>query len=275
MEKHNVQKNHKDRLFILLGFTTIGILFLLYSRMQDFSITPDSLQSVERLAISFYVLLLLSFIAIAYGLYRYHQRKMMESLNNILSVIASTTWNNKSKKIFVATFISYGMFFAFTSGIIVYQPDVMFSYHYDAIIPSAHLNSCCGEPGYMPEIIVYLSEHVGLQIIPINLVLVVVVSYHVGLNTSLAVKAISITKKSGGLTSIGAITGLFVACPTCASTFFAIFIGTSSVITFTVILTHLQTLFVGITIPILLLTPIIIAKKIQKKDDDCTLNTKR
>ena len=98
MEKHKVEKNHKDRLFILLGFTAIGILFLLYSRMQDFSITPDSLQSVERLAISFYVLLLLSFIAIAYGLYRYHQRKMMESLSSILSVIASTTWNNKSKK---------------------------------------------------------------------------------------------------------------------------------------------------------------------------------
>ena len=264
MEKHNVQKNHKDRLFVLLGFTVIGILFLLYSRMHDFSITPDSLQSVERLAISFYVLLLLSFIAIAYGLYRYHQRKMMEGLSSILSVIASTTWNNKSKKIFVATFISYGMFFAFTSGIIVYQPDVMFSYHYDAIIPSAHLNSCCGEPGYMPEIIVYLSEHVGLQIIPINLVLVVVVSYLVGLNTSLAINAISITKKSGGLSSIGAITGLFIACPTCAGTFFAVFVGSATAVTFTVLLTHLQTLFIGITIPILLLTPIIIAKKIKK-----------
>ena len=264
MEKHKVEKNHKDRLFILLGFTTIGILFLLYSRMHDFSITPDSLQSVERLAISFYVLLLLSFIAIAYGLYRYHQRKMMESLSSILSVIASTTWNNKSKKIFVAVFISYGMFFAFTSGIIVYQPDVMFSYHYDAIIPSAHLNSCCGEPGYMPEIIVYLSEHVGLQIIPINLVLVVVVSYLVGLNTSLAINAISITKKSGGLSSIGAITGLFIACPTCAGTFFAVFVGSATAVTFTVLLTHLQTLFIGITIPILLLTPIIIAKKIKK-----------
>jgi len=184
-------------------------------------------------------------------------------------VIASTTWNNKSRKIFVATFISYGIFFAFTSGMIVYQPDVVFSYHYNAIIPSAHLNSCCGEPGYMPEIIVYLSEHVGLQIIPINLVLVVVVSYLVGLNTSLAINAISITKKSGGLSSIGAITGLFVACPTCVSTFFAIFIGSTTAVAFTVLLTHLQTLFIGITIPILLLTPIIIAKKIKAQTDNC------
>jgi hypothetical protein len=106
------------------------------------------------------------------------------------------------------------------------------------------------------------------------LVLVVVVSYLVGLNTALAIKAISITKRSGGLTSVGATTGLFIACPTCVSTFFAIFIGSSSAVTFTVILTQLQTLFVGITIPILLLTPILIAKKMQKKDDGCTLDPK-
>ena len=105
------------------------------------------------------------------------------------------------------------------------------------------------------------------------MVLVIIVSYLVGLNTALAVKAISITKKSGGLTSIGAVTGLFVACPTCVSTFFALFIGSTSAVTFTVILTQLQTLFVGITIPILLLTPILIAKKIQK-NDDCMFDAK-
>jgi len=136
------------------------------------------------------------------------------------------------------------------------------------------MNACCGEPGYMPTIIVYMTEHIGLQIIPINLVLVVVVSYLVGLNTALAIKAISMTKRSGGLTSIGATTGLFIACPTCVSTFFAIFIGSSSAVTFTVILTQLQTLFVGITIPILLLTPILIAKKMREKDDSCAFDSK-
>ena len=55
---------------------------------------------------------------------------------------------------------------------------------------------------------------------------------------------------------------------------FALFIGSTSAITFTVILTQLQTLFVGITIPILLLTPILIAKKIQKNDDSCVFDAK-
>jgi hypothetical protein len=202
--------------------------------------------------------------SISYGIYRYHQRKVIGEQIDILSIIAKSTWNNKSRKIFVATFIGYGIFFSLTSGMIVYQPDVVFSYHYNAIVPSSHMTACCGEPGYMPTITVYMTEHVGLQIIPINLVIVIVVSYLVGLNTSLAVNAISITKKSGGLSSIGAITGLFIACPTCAGTFFAVFVGSATAVTFTVLLTHLQTLFIGITIPILLLTPIIIAKKIKK-----------
>jgi len=272
MEKHKTKTN--DRAFIIIGFVVIGIIFVLYSNTDDFSITTDSVQAIERLAIGFYAILLMSFGAIGYGIYRYHQRKAIENTNGILTIIAKTTMNSKSRKIFVATFIIYGMFFSLTAGLIVYQPDVIFSHHYDAVVPSAHMNACCGEPGYMPTIIVYMTEHIGLQIIPINLVLVVVVSYLVGLNTALAIKAISITKRSGGLTSIGATTGLFIACPTCVSTFFAIFIGSSSAVTFTVILTQLQTLFVGITIPILLLTPILIAKKMQKKDDDCTLDPK-
>jgi len=261
MEKHKTKTN--DRAFIIIGFVVIGIIFVLYSNTDDFSITTDSVQAIERLAIGFYAILLMSFGTIGYGIYRYHQRKAIENTNGILTIIAKTTMNSKSRKIFVATFIAYGMFFSLTAGLIVYQPDVIFSHHYDAVVPSAHMNACCGEPGYMPTIIVYMTEHIGLQIIPINLVLVVVVSYLVGLNTALAIKAISITKRSGGLTSIGATAGLFIACPTCVSTFFAIFIGSSSAVAFTVILTQLQTLFVGITIPILLLTPILIAKKIS------------
>ena len=272
METTNPKIKTNDRLFVIIGFVVIGIIFTLYSNVNDFSITPESTQAIERLAIGFYTVLLMSFGAIGYGIYRYHYRKSAEKNNDILTIIAKITLNSKSRKIFAITFITYGIFFSLTAGLIVYQPDVTFSHDYDATVPSAHMNVCCGEPGYMPTIIVYITEHVGLQIIPINLVLVIIVSYLVGLNTSLAVKAISVTKKSGGLTSIGATTGLFVACPTCVSTFFALFVGSSSAITFTVVLTQLQTLFVGITIPILLLTPIIIAKQMQKKDDDCVFN---
>jgi len=268
MEKH-VTKKQNDRLLIIFGFISIIILFILYSRIHDLSVTSDLVESLNRLAVGFYVLLLISFGSIAYGLYKYHKHKAIKKQDGLLSIIAQTTWNNKSRKIFVLIFVAYGLFFSLTSGLIVYQPEVVFSYHYDAIVPSAHLNTCCGEPGYMPEIIIYITEHVGLQIIPINFVLVVIVTYLVGLNTALAANAFSIAKKSSGLGGIGATTGLFIACPTCASTFFAIFVGSTSIVTFTVLLTHLQTLFIGISIPILLLTPLIIARKIQTQNNKC------
>ena len=274
MESYREKTKKSDRVFIIIGFIVIAIAFVFYSNIDDFSITPDSIQAIERLAIGFYTVLVMSFGTIGYGIYRYHQRKSVENTNRILAIIAKTTMNSKSRKIFLVAFIAYGVFFSLTAGLIVYQPDVTFSHHYDATIPSIHVNVCCGEPGYMPTIIVYITEHVGLQIIPINMVLVIIVSYLVGLNTALAVKAISITKKSGGLTGIGAVTGWFIACPTCVSTFFALFVGSASAVTFTVIVTHLQTLFVGITIPILLLTPILIAKKIQKNDDSCISDPK-
>ena len=154
-----------------------------------------------------------------------------------------------------------------TSGILVYQPEVVFSYHYGADIPSAHITPCCGPPGYMPKFVAYLTEHVGIQIIPINLVLQITVSYLVAANTSLAVSAISISKKTGGLGGIGATTGLFIACPTCVGSFLSLFIGSTSAVVFTIAISELQTIFIAITIPILLLTPLILARQISRSNN--------
>ena len=111
MEKYNTKTKTDDRAFIIIGFAVIGTIFIIYSSISDFSITADSLQSMERLAIGFYIILFMSFGAIGYGIYRYHQRKAIENTNGILTIIAKTTMNSKSRKIFVATFIAYGIFF--------------------------------------------------------------------------------------------------------------------------------------------------------------------
>ena len=166
------------------------------------------------------------------------------------------------------TFVLYGIFFSLTSGILVYQPDVIFSYHYGADVPSAHITPCCGPPGYMPKLVMYLTEHVGIQIIPLNLVLQITVSYLVAANTSLAVNAISISKKTGGLGGIGATTGLFIACPTCVGSFLSLFIGSTTAVVFTIAMSELQTIFIAITIPILLLTPLILAKQISRSSNN-------
>ena len=273
MEKQSVSTSNKGRSLIISGFVTIAILFLIYARSSSLELTPDAISSLERIAIVFYVILLMSFVAISFGLYKYHKQKVDMGDGGLLSIIAKTTFNAKSKKIFLVTTIVYGVFFSLSSGTLVYQPEVVFSYHYNAIIPSAHITPCCGEPGYMPTIIVYLTEHIGLQIVPINLVLQIIVTYLVGLNTSLAFSAFTIFKRGSGISTLGATTGLFIACPTCVGAFSSIFIGSASAIAFTVAITQMQTLLILIAIPVLLATPFIMAKKLQSKNRNCKTNT--
>jgi len=274
MEKQTEVRTQKGKSLIILGFGVIAILFLIYARTASLGLTPEAVLAIERLAGIFYVIIIMAFGVITFGLFRYHKQKALENNGGVLSIIAATTFNKKSRRIFLLTFIGYGIFFSLTSGMLVYQPEVVFSYHYGAIIPSAHLTACCGDPGYMPKITVYLTEHIGLQIVPINLVLQIIVSYLVGLNTTLAVSAFTFFKKEGGLSSVGATTGLFIACPTCVGAFSSIFVGSAGAIAFTLAITQLQTMFILITIPILLITPFIMAKKLRVRGGNCATETK-
>ncbi|MFB5610830.1 MAG: hypothetical protein ACE5RT_03390 [Nitrosopumilaceae archaeon] len=275
MEKQTTKSSPKGKKLVILGFVSIALLFLLYARYQDpVLFTPDATEPIQRIAYGFYIILLISFGSIAYGLYNYQKHKIKKNGTDTLSIIAIATWNKKSRKIFVTTFVLYGIFFSLVSGTLVYQPQVDFSYHYGAEIPSAVVVPCCDQPGYMPEILVYLTKHVGLQIIPINLVLQIIVSYLVGLNVAIAVNAFSISKKTRGASTIGAATGLFIACPTCAGSFLSLFVGTASGIAITLALAQLQTLFIAISIPVLLITPIIMARKLQNPDGSCAINPK-
>ena len=261
MKTKTASGSQNEKKLIVLGFISIIVLFIIYARFENPGITPDAVSSIERLSISFYILLAISFGIIGLGLRKYQRKIAATGNQTAISMICNLTISNNSMKVFIITFVIYGFFFSMTSGILVYQPEVTFSYHYGAEIPSAHVTPCCGPVGYMPKIVAYLTEHVGIQIIPINLVLQVTVSYLVATNTALAVNAISITKKTGGLGSIGAITGLFIACPTCIGSFLSLFVGATSVVAFTIAVTELQTLFIAITIPILILTPFIISKR--------------
>ena len=264
MKTQTAKGGQNDKKLIILGFISIVVLFLIYVRFEYQEITPDAVQSIERLGTAFYVLFTISIGMIGLGLRKFQKRVAATGNTTILSMICSNTLGSKSKKIFIVTFIIYGVFFSMTSGILVYQPEVVFSYHYGADVPSAHITPCCGAPGYMPKFVAYLTEHVGINVVPINLLLQIVVSYLVAVNTALAVNAISITKKTGGIGSIGATTGLFIACPTCVGSFLSLFIGATSAVAFTIAITELQTLFIGITIPILILTPFILSRKIIK-----------
>lgn len=255
---------------VLMGLGIIAVLFLVYSRYQNPELlTPDAIDGIIRIAYAFYILFFLALGAMAYGLYLYHAQKAAANGRGLVTTIALATWNRKGRRIWIVTFAGYGIFFSLASGTLVYQPDVMFSDAYGAQIPSGFMAPCCDEPGYMPTIIIYLTEHTGLQIIPINMLLQIVVSYLVALNVSLAAVTIPLSRSSRSMGSVGAATGLFIACPTCAGTFLSLFLGTASGLGAAFVITQLQTIFIAVTIPVLLATPFIIAKKLQNADGSC------
>jgi len=273
MAGEDARSKHRGKPLVIAGFVTIAVLFVMYSRYQNPELlTPESIGAIMRIAYAFYILFFLALGAIAYGMHSYHRQKITENRGGLTATIALATWNSRSRRIWVATFVTYGMFFSLSSGTLIYQPEVVFSEAYGAEIPSGFMAPCCDNPGYMPTIIVYLTEHAGLQIVPINLLLQIVVSYLVALNMSLAVTAIELSRKSRSVGTVGAATGLFIACPTCAGTFLSLFLGTASGIGAAFVITQLQTLFIAVTIPILLATPFIIAKKLQNSDGSCRVS---
>jgi len=272
MSEQSSKNISKGKKMMILGFVIIGMLFLMYGRYQDPELlTPSAIEPIKRIAFGFYVTLVAAIGAIGFGMYRYHKGKIQGNGKDLSTIIALITWNSKSRKIFVAVFITYGLFFSLVSGTLVYQPEVNFAIHYGATIPSGFIAPCCDGPGYMPKIIIYLTEHVGLQVIPVNLVLQIIVSYLVGLNASIAISVYRISKKDRGVSTIGAAAGLFIACPTCAGTFLSIFIGTASGIALSIALTQMQTMFIAISIPILLVTPYVMAKKLRNNDGSCKI----
>ena len=278
MEKQKSSRVHI--VLILIGFLAIAVTFLAYAKNSNLIVTPAAMPALQRLAVATYVVLFVSFGAIGWGLYKTYKRKILVSDSSILSIIANAINNKRSKQIFVISAIGYGLFFAFTSGIIIYKPDINASDYGFPKPPHAELSPCCDLPGYMPMIFVFFTEHVGLQIIPLNLLLLVIVSFLVGLNFAISSTVFSLVKSGGKLGAVGAITGLFVGCPTCAGTAFTMLFGFgTSVTTFTLFLTsfeaQVQTLFIAISIPVLLMTPIMMAKKIKSQNESCAVDSKQ
>jgi hypothetical protein len=265
---------------ILIGFLAIAVTFLAYAKNSSLIITPAAMPALQRLAVATYVVLFLSFGAIGWGLYKVYRSKIGTSDSAISSIIANAINNKRSKQIFVISAIGYGVFFAFTSGIIVYKPDINATDYGFPKPPHIELSPCCDLPGYMPMIFAFFTEHVGLQIIPLNLLLLVTVSFLVGLNFAISSTVFSIVKSGGKLGTIGAITGLFVGCPTCAGTAFTMLFGFGTgATTFTLFLTsfeaQVQTIFIAISIPVLLVTPIMMAKKIKSQNESCAVDSKQ
>ena len=63
------------RALIIVGFVAIAASFLVYARNDSTSVTPAAIPALQRLAIVTYVVLLMAFGAIGWGLYFFNYCK--------------------------------------------------------------------------------------------------------------------------------------------------------------------------------------------------------
>jgi len=280
LEKQSiVHRSHKA--LVIVGFLAIAVSFLAYARNNEITVTPAAMPALQHMAIATYVILFISFGAIGWGLYKFYKAKVELPDSSISSIISNALNNKRAKRILVISAIGYGIFFGLTSGVILYKPDINATDYGFPTPPHIELSPCCDLPGYMPMIFAFFTEHVGLQIVPLNLVLLVAISFLVGLNFSLAATTFTAAKSAGRFGTFGAVTGLFVGCPTCAGTAFTMLFGLGASATgVTLFLTsyeaQLQTIFIAISIPILLVTPYIMARKIREaQNGSCALEPKQ
>ncbi len=273
-EKMEFHPNYFATVFFLflslLCFTAMNIIYA--ENTTDFQTSNGSLFYVDcTLALLivgslFLVASVVSFLSI--------QKRKPTTLDsqsrvvkNLGTIIAETIFQNG--KIIAAAASVYGVIFALLDGILIFQPSVNFATYYGVSSPSFIIENCCGPAGYIPVGLGYLpAEHLGLQLIPASVLILVLVSSLVGINVAFLNSAFRSSQQlrniqtSGGSTplvktsflsgALGATFGVFAGCPTCAAAFFLSMIAGSGATAFSITVSEFQPEIVLVSIPLLI-----------------------
>ena len=272
VEKNWIGLRNSGIRIVLLGLFSLVLTFIIYGRLT----TPSGEQPViitpylMNLANAVLTIIFLSLLFVGYGIYRIFkaEQRLKTNTNSLMSYITAAFLDNKYWKVMAISAIIYGIFFGFLSQIFIYRYDISFS-EQGITVPSVNVIPCCNIPGYVPMLTVFPTDHFLIMIIPINIILAVIVSVLVGFNISLTLYAFKLekaqnTKRVSFVGSVGAISGLFVGCPTCAGSLFSMLLGYSLGTTMAV-LAPFQTLFILISIPSLILAPFLIGRRIRSR----------
>jgi hypothetical protein len=240
---------------------------------------------IDHISYLFYAVLFGGIVFTAFGIrkvfqmcnYKMNERQsssssssssLSNSYPSIFEIIISIVNDKKYFRFFWPASIGYGFFYALVSSMIIYRSDNI-SELYGVTVPSLVMISY----GYVPTMSAYLSEHVGLLIIPINLIVTLVVSALVGFNAVLSAYAFAHRQKrsintatgtSSVLSIVGATTSLFATCPTCASFYIFNIMAGSLAPTVAAFAISYYALFVAISIPLLFATLFVTALSIRR-----------
>ncbi|HUI00529.1 MAG TPA: hypothetical protein VLX56_02730 [Nitrososphaerales archaeon] len=226
--------------------------------------SPSSILSFYAAeAISIFLLLLGLYLAYAYAM------ASSGSRSSLLSIIGSALSDRSLSRAAAASTLLYGAVYSLSSSILVFQPTVNFASAYGVTTPTSWSSvPCCGEAGTLPKLVLYLSPaHLAVQLVPLSLLLLFIVPPLVGLNLAIAlfsVRRTVATVTGRWMVACGAAVGLFTACPTCAGFFLAESLGGVAATTLSVALAPYQSLFIAVSIPLLVAMPFFFAARVRR-----------
>jgi hypothetical protein len=256
---------------ILFSISSLMLAYIIYTKFTNpyyndlVMVTPILL----NLSITIIIITFISSVALCFGLWNIYVSKTTNN-NNLRYYISIPFKEKKYIVIMILTGISYGIIFSFLSQIFVLHNNSGNSFDDNKSIPSIKIIPCCNTIGYVPMTYIYLTENFFIFLIPINIVLIFIVSFLVGLNLTINIFMIKKLKEGNNkqskfLGSIGATCGLFIGCPTCAGSIIAAILGISAGTTTISLLASFQTFFIALSIPALICAPFLIAKTLRKK----------
>lgn len=254
-------------LSVALGISVAFFNMFRWAEVQD--VVATEVRNPSQLVLDFYLAQALSTLLVIVGLYQLYRIVIATKPGaspSIFSVMKDAFTSKRAVRVGVGVGIAYAALYAFASSIVVYQPTVNFATSYGVSQPSlAYFIE--GSTGAAPQVYVYLpSQHLGMQLIPLSLLFFFLVPVLVGFNVVLSFYALRLSSfpQSGRwLATSGAVFGLFTACPTCAGLFLASSIGGVGT-TLAVALAPFQLLFVAVTLPVLLIGPLITALSVKR-----------
>src|SRR5436853_7389762 len=267
------------RISFIGGLTVLASLLFYQWVISNYPIGTGRIELIRQTAYVVLALILAGVSLVLAAVTRYLMRMPREkgTKNSPLTgVLISLALNDKrSFHAFIVSSLFYGVFFAFVSSFLVYQPLGRFSETYGVSVPSMLPVICCGPLGQMPQFVVYLTQQFAILIVPVNVILLMAVSWLVGLNVAIATyffKNQTSNVRGQWFGGVGAIVGLFSACPTCAGFFLLTMLSLAGSVTFALTLSSLQAVFLAVGFPMLLLTPITTARKFpQGRATSCTV----
>ena len=290
MDQKNWQALRESGFRVLfVGAFSLAIAFIIYSQFTMPSSEPVRAESEELTGLAWGMLAIsaASMASMVYGAYIIFRSEQIRTAaattttvgaeNSLISFITAAFSNRNYWKIMMVAAVGYGIFFAFLSQILVYRADVSFT-EKGIEVPSLDLIPCCGAVGYMPMLTIYITDHFLILIIPLNVILAAIVSLLVGFNVALSIfafrmKKSSLQTKTSLAAGIGATSGLFVGCPTCAGSLISALLGigvAGAGGTSASVLAPFQTLFIAASIPALVVAPFLTARSI-KSASSCSI----